>query len=1120
MQETLKLQKIASNPKNSAWVFASAGSGKTTVLTNRVLRLLFEGVSPNKILCLTFTNVGAAEMQNRINEELAKWVLYDDEALIAKLSQLKDGKVTKEDLTKARTLFVKTIDDESKIKIQTIHSFCQNLIRIFPFESEVKPDFEMIEPVKEKLLLSEARKKTLIKAENNDELKQLITKINSKIHEESFLRLVLELLDEKEQLEILKERFFGIEGIIDEIYKNLAVEKNTSDQEILNNFLGKINKNDVLDLARILENSESNGNKERAAKIIDFINNPNLEKASDYKLAFLTKEDTPRKIAGKVLDDANLAKIFNQQIRLIFEFFEKLNSYKICSDTALLLKFTDEILNNYNELKKQNSFLDYNDLIIKTNKLLENPDFADFVKLKMDGFFDHILIDESQDTNHYQWNIIKSLTDDFFSGIGASNANRTIFIVGDEKQSIYSFQGAEPNISEEIFSYFANKMGNNLQKISLDNSFRSLTSVLKAVDATFAGEKEKSAISKISDFHGHKAIREGVGKVEILPQIKLKKKEKTKTSYEWKIDFTEQEDYEEQEFLAEFIALKIKSLVEKQYVLEGRNRAVKYGDFMILLRNRTNGFDRSLTKFLQKYDIPNISSSKIKFSYNIIIQDLLSASKFALFPYDDLNLATLLKSPIFNISEEDLFEICKIRNSNSTTIYNALEHLPKFSNLKNKLRKLIENSHKLNSYEFFDLLLKENNNYQKILNHFGAKAAPIVDEFLLETFNFYRNFSANLHIFLDFTEKLDPELSPKNKKDNHVLISTVHSAKGLQAPIVILPDCSFNFNQLPAMKEKISFVEFENYKLPLWCAKKENENDVLKKHRHESNKEIKDEYLRLLYVAMTRAENELYVGGFGNSSDEDSWYNLIKKSLVNQAWKKEFFNDENKFLKQDKFEINNVIFGIGKDGLQTHESLRCAQDNTLSTCNPEGETRRISCNFSTPEILRFAQDDRNKDKDNKILINKSQIKGKLIHKVLELIGQNAKEDKIWLKNLCEKVIRQEKLLNKTSINEAITILHNFLDSSHFQDLFSEETKCEVPIVGNINNQIINGRIDLLVIKNQEILIIDYKTDKKDVINSSYIEQLGTYRKLIQNLYQNHQIKTAILWLETLELQFL
>lgn len=1128
LSNTIKLQQIASNPKNSAWVFASAGSGKTKVLVDRVLRLLLDGIKPDKILCLTFTKVAASEMQNRINSELANWVLLSDDALNEKLFQLTGNKAENKILKKARILFTQILDEESKIKIQTIHSFCQNLVKIFPFEAGIKPNFEVIEEAQEKLLLQKAQKEVLKKAEIQDALKNIVIKINAKLHEETFASLISDLLNKKEQLTILKENFFGIEGVIDEVFKNFSVTKNSSEEEIFVEFLSTAHVfpshegiNGVLKLATALEESGLVNNNKIAAAIKDFLQNPTLKNFSTYHQAFFTKENEPRKINGKVLENPDLAIICEDQINLIIKFLDKLNSHKICNSTALLLKFVDQILEIYAHLKNQSSLLDYNDLIIETNRLLNNPNFSDWVKLKMDGLFDHILIDESQDTNHQQWNIIKSLTEDFFAGLGATNKDRTIFIVGDEKQSIYSFQGAEPNISQEIFSYFSEKLkdhSNKLLKIDLNSSFRSLETVLKVVDKTFEDEKQRSAITKISDFQGHRTIREGIGRFEIWPQIKTKKTEKTAISYEWKVDFSPQENYYEQEFLAEFIALKIKSLVESGYILEGLNRAVKYDDFMILLRNRKNGFDKNLTKFFHKYAIPSASPSKINFADNIIIQDLLAAAKFSLFPYNDLNLACLLKSPIFAVNEEELFEICLVKNNDQTSIYEALTHLPKFSKTFQKLSELIKNSQELNCFEFFNSLLNENNSRKKIISRFGQESLEILDKFLLKTFDFCQNFSNDLHKFLDFIEKLNPEFSLSNSKNNQVLITTVHSAKGLQAPIVLLPDCCFNFNQLPSSKEKISWMEFDDYKLPIWCAKKDEENQLLKNHRQEKNNDAKDEYSRILYVAMTRAENELYVGGFGNSSDEDSWYNLIKKSVIGEAWQEEFLDEKSQELAGDKFEIENVLYGVGEKSKK--EILKQVQDGYVirrDDDNMESDNKEIEYkNFINNKLITKAT------QSSQVQINQSQIRGKLIHKILELIGKNSKEDKEWLMNLSKKIVSNEAFLNKESQIEILEMINKFLSSEQFGNLFSGEIRCEVPIIGEINNQMVNARIDLLAITENSILVIDYKTDKMvpNMISSEYSQQLKIYEKLMKNLYPKHQIRSAILWLESLRLDML
>ncbi len=1113
LSQTIQLQQTASNPKNSAWVFASAGSGKTKILTDRVLRLLLEDTQPNKILCLTFTKVAAAEMQHRINSELAKWILCSDDELVKKLSDLSGKIPTQLELKKARTLFVKILDEEAKIKVQTIHSFCQTLIKIFPFEAKVTPTFEVLEEESQgKLLLKQAQKEVLKKALSNTELKNLVQKTNAKLHEESFSQLIAQLLNKKEQLNSLKENFFGIESVIGEIFKNLSVPKNQTESEIFTDFLSQINREENFNLASDLEIGNSPRNSETATKIRIFLDNPTLENFETYKLAFFTKENEPRKIYGEAAKDAsNLSFMTNCQ-KIILDFLDKINSLKIANDTALLLRLIDHILENYSQLKKQNSVLDYNDLIIETNRLLANPDFSNWVKLKMDGNFDHILIDESQDTNHQQWNIIKALSEDFFVGMSSANKNRSIFIVGDEKQSIYSFQGAEPNISAEIFEFFATKLGDNLKKIELNNSFRSGAKVLQAVDQVFADSKRKKAISKVSEFAEHKPIRDTIGKVEIWPQIQKEKKEKKEKSFEWQIDFAAKKAPKEEEILAEIIARKIKARVlESQKILKQvqdngvsdeispqrhpelvseSHKPLNYGDFMILLRNRTNGFDRALVKFFHQNKIPFTSVSHVKFSESLLIQDLLSAAKFALLPQDDLNLACLLKSPIFEISEEDLLEICLKKNADKSTIYKALQDLPKFSETLKNLEELIEKSQTLTCFEFFYFLLHQKNHQQNFIAHFGLESLEMLDKFILSAFDFTQKFSPSLQKFLEFIEKLDPRISLSSDENNRVKISTIHSAKGLQAPVVIVPDCAYNFNQLLGSKEEISWVEFGENKFPLWCRKKDDENRILKTHRAQKLSEAKDEYLRLLYVAMTRAENELYIGGFGGSADAESWYEIVKNSVscAEIVTKEEF--------------LKAVEFG----GNFNQEILKQVQDDGV--CEYQKPVRH-------PELVSGSL-----QKTTQNQIDKSQIKGRLIHKIFEIIGKNFSEEKPWLLQLTEKIIQKEEFLDELEKKKLRSEILAFLASDQFTKLFSGKVKCEVEITGEIQNKKILGRIDLLIEKENEILIVDYKSDETlpDKTPQQYLSQLKTYQQLIKNLYPQHQIKIAIFWTGFLKLE--
>ena len=1050
------LQQTASNPKNSAWVFASAGSGKTKILTDRVLRLLLSGVAPNKILCLTFTKAAASEMEKRINSALGNWVICDDATLEKQLHDLSGKIPSDEELKKARTLFVKILDSDSKIKAQTIHSFCQTLIKIFPFEANVKPNFEVLEENQEKLLIKTAQSELRKKALMNENLKNLITKITATLHDESLLDLTSELLDKKENLIFLKEKFFGIEGVIEEIFAQFGLTKKDNEEKIFSEFLIKADHDRNNEIAQILEHSALATNVTMAKKIQEFFAAPSLKKFPLYYSVFFTQEGSLRKIPGKNIPDdfkAELAELADELI----EFSEKINSLKIANDSANILRLCNEILEIYSQLKNQSSKLDYNDLIIESNRLLSNSQHRDWIKMKMDSGFDHILIDESQDTNHQQWNIIKALSEDFFSGLSASPKDRSIFIVGDEKQSIFSFQGSDANISADIFSYFEEKLGKNLKKIELNNSFRSKKEILAAVDKVFADEARQKAITKIGKFQNHQAIRTGSGLVEIWPQVKLDKKEKTDEGFEWKLDFSGDEEEKEAAIMAKMVSAKIQNLVEK----EKRN----YGDVMILLRNRTNKFLPELIKSFHQFQIPFTSISRIRFSASLLIQDLLAASKFALLAEDDLNLASLLKSAFFLISEEELLEICVRKNQEKISLFAAIQD----EKIKNQLTEITQKSRELNAFEFFYFLLCEKNYRRNFISYFGSESAEILDKLLLHIFEFQKNFSPNLQKFLEFVEKIDPEISLSGEENNRVKITTVHSSKGLQAPIIFMPDCCYNPRQFTSNKGQIFWAN----DLPLWCVRKSGENQMIRDARAIRFDEMSQEYLRLLYVAMTRAADELYIGGFGNISAPNCWFEIVKGALP-----------------------ENVVEEVNTSSLVIPE--KAGIQNVREELDP-----------------RFREDDTERKEATSTPINLAQIKGEVIHKVFEIFGKNYREEKNWLKVLAQKIVQKAEILSEKDHHEIIELTSKFLDSKLFSEVFSGDVKCEIELAADGNF----GRIDLLIEKEKEILIIDYKSDETlpDKTPQEYLQQLTAYKKLAQKLYPSKKISGAILWVRFLKM---
>lgn len=1068
LEETIKLQQFASNPQNSCWVFASAGSGKTSILTNRVLRLLLSDVSPNKILCLTFTNAGALEMQNRINEKLSEWILLDDNALSKSIENLTGNSATKETLTKARSLLIKTIDSEYKIKAQTIHAFCQSLIKIFPFESNIRPTFEILEDKQQAILIKKSQDEIFRNSDEN--LQNLITAISYKAGEEDIFKLISSILNKKETLSILKDNFDSFENVKNAISKIVGVKNNKNEDDLFQDLINLIDEKELIKIAEIFTNSKTKSPKEWSKNIWKFLNNKNLKNVINLKLAFLTDKESLRKLPKELAENDFIYSIQKKYSDICLDFEENINSYNIACDSILLLDLSYKIIDKYNFLKKQQGFIDYNDLITLTNQLLANPDFSDWVKMKMDSNFDHILVDESQDTNHQQWNIIKALSEDFFSGQSLSKKERSIFIVGDEKQSIYSFQGAEPTISLDIYQYFKERLLDNFHKIELNNSFRSKPEILQLVDLVFCDSKRAKSISKATNYQNHRTIKTGEGIIEIWPQIKNDQENEDKKVFS--LNFEQDVEKKSSEKMAEIVAKKIRLKIDKS----SPENQIKYGDFMILSRTKSNHFNKFLVKYLNKYQIPFTSSGKIEFADSLLIQDLLAIAKFSCLKEDNLNLACLLKSPFFKISEEDLFEICNYANLQNITIYESLKLQNKFYKISFFLDEILEKSKNLNILEFYYFLLFEKEFYQKFIANFGSDALEIIEKFLLIISDFKSNFSPNIQKLLEIIDKLNFEISLSSDSKDKVKISTIHSAKGLQSKIIIMPDCCYNFGKFNSAKEKILWLNYNNLSFPIWCSK--NKNRVFKEQSEISKNLAKEEYLRLLYVALTRAEDELYIGGFGSKLDDDCWYEIIKNSAPI------------KYILEEEDFYQNLL-----------------QNITLP--KPNFKKQFLEKN----KIITFLP----KIKESK-QVNKTQIVGTIIHKILEFFGKNYNQNKDWLLEMAKKIINNNSLLKNFEKESILKKVRNFLKSENFDNLFLDKNilniKCEVEIAGFINKNNVLNRIDLLIEKENEIIVIDYKSDEKilETALEKYSNQLNNYKKLLTKIYPNKIITTNILWL--------
>lgn len=1103
LSETINLQQLASDPKYSVFVAASAGSGKTKVLRDRFLRLLLEGNSQEKIMCLTFTKVAAKEMQKRIFDELSKWVFLSDNDLKQTLFELLGKNLSQEKIIKARTLFAQIIDNIDDLKINTIHSFCQNLIQQFPLEADISPNFEVIDPIIENKILAEAKLEIIKKAQNNNILKEKIINISEKLNENSFEEVIFSLISKKEKLFSLKDKFINLELIEQEIYRILEIEQNLSEQNILLELVNGCQKLNISSFFTIWEQ-----NKETKSLAENFVKNPNRENFNQFVDFFLTQKGQIRVYLEKFI--IKYLPSWLEDLDKIIINIAKTKSYIGAIDVVQysrdLLFISYEILDKYQNIKQKNNFLTYEDLIIKTKNLLQSSSDAGWIKYKLNGFVDHILVDESQDTNDSQWQIIHAITEEFFAG--DDEKNRTIFIVGDQKQSIYSFQGSQPNILAQQGAFYRKQVlqsGNDFKNIELRNSFRSLPVILKVVDKTFLGKKYQE--SSENSILIHNAIKDKfAGRVELWPIFHQEKTAKKQDNFSWNLDFSAKQKIKSAELLAQAITKTIKNWQEKGKILSHLGRHMEYGDVMILIKKRTGGLEDILVKALETEGIP-VNKGRINLKSHLIFQDLLAIIKFLLNAQDDLNLSSLLKSPIFNISQKDLLQICQVKNERNISLFQALKHQEEFSFIVKILQQIrFEfNDDPFGIYELFLYILDDLKFRQKFWDEFGQKADIIIEQFILILRQ--KLDDGNLEKFIseiesDFTLNVDESVG-----ENKVKISTIHSAKGLESPIVFLADCSHNSRSIfNIAKERILWQE----NLPLWLVN--DQNSTIKTLKQQLREQNYQEYLRLLYVAMTRAEAELYITGFSDDGkyDPTSWYSLILEVMKKSANSAKFdFNDV--LVNSEVAEnLQREILSLGQDHVfQNRKESKIILDEQISLKSKDQiSSDSIRDKISTiekpekiiyPSLVDKTIDDNSSGENFK--------KGAVIHKLLEYQIKLKQFDELWAVDFLKKFC-----LTSEENREILQRSQRAIAGKYLQRLLKLRHRSEIAIIAKDDNgDIISAVVDLVIFAKKQILILDFKSDTDRRNESKYQKQIAIYCRYFQKAYSDKIVKGKIFW---------
>lgn len=1139
LQQAGLAQARASDPGASVWVSASAGTGKTKVLTDRVLSLLLAGADPARLLCLTFTRAAAAEMQTRLARRLTAWVALPELQLRTEVQALSGIAPDAQALARVRTLFARVLEIPGGMKIQTIHSFCQSLIARFPIEAAIAPHFELMDEMTARETMADAKAQVLAQAAGDQgPLGHALAKVGAWVNEEDFDGLLGELLGRRAKLAAARRNFLGIEGMSRALRRRLDLTR----EETYETLLTKACEDPALDqaglqaVAQAMLNSGAKTDAKAGKVIADWlqVTESRPERWEGYLSAFFTQDGSPRaRLATKATLGAlpGADDILAAEAERLTALRDRLKAATVAEASEALLHLTGAIFDAYEAAKRQRARLDYEDLIQTSRSLLEQPAIAPWVLYKLDGGLDHLLIDEAQDTNPDQWRVVELLTEEFFAGLGAERPadgqpSRSIFAVGDPKQSIYSFQGADPAEFLRMRSHFAGRVRQaerGWEPVDLVHSFRSVAPVLQAVDAVFAETAEQGGVTFGEPWRSHDPVRVGqAGCVELWPPVSPEDRADPEI---WSPPTERSGEAAPRTRLAELLAETIRRWTQAKTVRPGdeawlasRDRQIGPGDILVLVRRR-NAFVEELIRALKQRAVPVAGIDRMILTEQLAVMDLVALARTCLLPEDDLTLACVLKGPLIGLSEEQLYELAWNRKGR---LWQALEAQAERQRIYRAaldfLRAQRSRADLVPPYEFFAELLAAGEGRARLLERLGPDAADPIEEFLGLALAYEAEHTPSLEGFLHWIEigaqeiKRDADLA-----GTAVRVMTVHGAKGLQAPVVFLPDSM----QRPQRGDRILWLEDEAGSIPAWPPRRSVEESVTSAARRALETAAQDEYKRLLYVALTRAEDRLYVCGYETRTQtpDDCWYKLCEKAWAPHA---------------DRLTFN---FTGTTPGGWAGPGLRIAtKQSAAPTRLPEPETplltaldrdlpawvrRNPPAEPSPPRPLTPSRPSAEEPALRSPLGGDSGrrfARGRAIHRLLQSLPDLPPAARA---EAARRYLSAQTLdLKGENAEELAAEVLAVLDHPDFADFFAADSVAEAPIVGLIEcpegPEAVSGQVDRLCVRPDKVLVLDFKTNRPAPSSLAevapvYLRQMALYRAILLRLYPDRPVEAALLW---------
>lgn len=1107
-------QRAASDPRASTWLAANAGSGKTRVLTDRVARLLLARVDPATILCLTYTKAAAAEMQERLFRRLGRWALLPERELLADLHAigLDDG-LDPAALPPARRLFAQALETPGGLRIQTIHAFCASLLRRFPLEAGVSPSFKELDALAARRLRAEAAE-ALALGEDAPLVQALAAQASGAAWED----LLAEIVARRDELPRPEEALRAA----------LGLAPGDCEAALLSRLDTPEARATLRDLQAACARGATKGEAEAAAALhahldgaltpaaLDVLEGLFLYRSDDRRgtVTDAAREGAPLSAKARKADPGLCARVAGLA-EAVAEARDARVALLALDRARALHAFAARFLPRYEALKLQRGLLDFDDLIARARRLLSDPAVSAWVLWRLDGGIDHILVDEAQDTSPAQWAVIERLAEEMTAGHGArADRPRTLFVVGDPKQSIFSFQGADAEGFARMRDRFAGRLGDGadgLRPQALLHSFRSSATVLRAVDATFEGALSEGLGVEAPQ---HIAFRQGMpGRVDLWRPIPpLPKEDRAPRPWTDPVDRADPESPALQ--LAHRVARAARTMVEREWLPEAdgegwRRRRVTPGDILILVQRRSALFEEVI-RALKEEGLPVAGADRMRLKAELAVRDVEAVLRVLALPEDSLSLAAALRSPLFGWSERDLFRLAHPRPEGAP-LWEALRRGPPCEALA-VLEDLRARADFLRPYDLIGRLLLRHDGRRRLLARLGEEAEEGIDALLGQALAYESEGIPSLTGFLEWRGEGDVEV--KRQLDAHgdrVRVMTVHGAKGLEAPVVILPDCA-----QPGPRRRPALLRAGP--ALLWPPPKDDRCRLLREAALADDEADARERRRLLYVAMTRAQSWLVVCAAGKCGEgpTESWHGAVRAGLDRAGAVPCDFPlcEEGPGLR-----LQDPAWDVLPDGAAPPRALaprpEDAQAPLLAAALPEVPPPGERAATLSPSDLGGAKALPGEGEgDEEALRQEARARGTLLHLALEHLTSWPVGEDAGLVQLLEAAPEAALAGDVAALvaeARALAADPALVPLLGWGALAEVSLTAEVAGLGRLH-----GCVDRLMILPDRVLAVDVKTNRlvpqsPEAVPEGLLRQMGAYGAMLRAVYPGRRVDTAILW---------